>query len=167
VKKPELTQERLREILDYDPDTGEFRWRVRKRTSLRAGEIAGCRAGSAHWCIGIDGRTYRANQLAWLYVKGEWGRPVVDHRDGNPLNNRWSNLRLSSYSNNVANQSRKQSNTSGFKGVHRDRRRGKWIAQIKKNGRQYWLGRFETAEQAHAAYVAKAHELFGEFARAE
>jgi hypothetical protein len=167
VKKAELTQQRLKELLDYDQDTGEFRWRVQKRTSVPAGEIAGCRAHSTYWCIGIDGRTYRANQLAWLYVKGEWGRPLVDHRDGNPLNNRFSNLRLSSHSNNVANQSRKQSNTSGFKGVHRDRRRGKWIAQIKKDGRQYRLGRFATPEDAHAAYVAKARELFGEFARTE
>jgi hypothetical protein len=100
-------------------------------------------------------------------MKGEWGRPLVAHRDGDPFNNRWRNLRLSSHSNNVANQSRKQSNTSGFKGVTLDRRRGTWMAQIKKDGRQYWLGRFATPEEAHAAYVAKARELFGEFARGE
>ena len=167
MKKPELTQETLKEILRYDPDTGMFRWRVRKRTSLRAGQIAGCRAHSAHWCIGIDGRTYRAHQLAWLYMTGQWGRPLVDHRDGNPLNNRWRNLRLSSYSNSVANQARTQSNTSGFKGVTLDRRRGKWMAQIKKDGRRYWLGRFATAEAAHEAYVTAARLLFGEFARTE
>jgi hypothetical protein len=166
VKKPELSQERLKELLHYDPDTGEFRWLVQNKSNRRT-DIAGCRAQSEHWCINIKGRSYRAHQLAWLYMTGEWGRPLIDHRDGNPLNNRWDNLRLASHANNAANRGRLRTNRSGFKGVCFDRRRGKWLAQITKDGRRYCIGRFATAEQAHAAYVAKAHELFGEFARTE
>jgi hypothetical protein len=167
VKKPELTQERLRELLDYDPETGNFHWRVRKKRGHRAGDIAGCRVRSDCWCINIDGRFYRAHQLAWLHTKGEWGRPIIDHRDGNPLNNRWSNLRLSSYSENAANRGRLRSNTSGFKGVVFDRRRGNWRGAITKLGKRHHIGTYATAEEAHAAYVAKARELYGEFARAQ
>ena len=167
MNRPELTQERLQELLDYDPESGEFRWLVRARPNLREGEIAGCRARSEYWCISVDGRMYRAHQLAWLYMKGEWGRPVIDHRDGNPLNNRWRNLRLSTRSENSANRPRDVSNTSGFKGVSFDRRRGNWIARIRKDARDYFLGRFATAEEAHEAYVAAARLLFGEFARTE
>ena len=166
MNKLDLTQERLKELLDYDSNTGVFRWRVRNKSNRRT-DIAGCRARSEHWCINIDGRNYRAHQLAWLYMKGEWGRPLIDHRDGNPLNNRWDNLRLASHANNAANRARLRTNRSGFKGVCFDSRRGKWMAQITKGGRRYMIGRFATPEDAHAAYVAKARELFGEFARTE
>ena len=165
MKKSELTQERLQELLDYDPETGEFRWRVRKKRGHSAGDIAGCRTRSDAWSIRIDGRRYQAHQLAWLYMEGEWGEPVIDHRDGNPLNNRFSNLRLSTYSDNAANRGRMRSNTSGFKGAVFDPRADKWRAQISKDGRRYCLGRYATAEEAHEAYAAKARELFGEFAR--
>jgi hypothetical protein len=165
VKKPELTQERLQEVLHYDPASGEFRWRVRKKGNLRAGDIAGTRMRSDYWCIHVDGRTYRAHQLAWLYMKGEWGRPLIDHCDGNPFNNRWRNLRLSTRSNNGADQARNRSNTSGFKGVIPDRRSGRWVAKIAKQRRRYHLGSFATAEEAHQVHAAAARLLFGQFAR--
>jgi HNH endonuclease/AP2 domain len=167
VKKPELTQARLREILHYDPNTGKFRWRVRKKQGQRVGGIAGCRIQWSYWCIHLDGHSYRAHQLAWLYMEGEWGRPIIDHRDGNPLNNRWTNLRLSTCTNNAANRKRYRSNTSGYKGVSFHRRMRRWTAYISRGGRRYNLGSFATAEAAHEAYVAKARELFGEFARTE
>jgi HNH endonuclease/AP2 domain len=166
VDKPKLTQARLRELLHYDPGTGEFHWRVCKRQGHQAGDIAGCRMRSEYWAIHIDGRNYRAHQLAWLYMKGEWGRPVIDHRDGNPFNNRWRNLRLASHANNAANRPRLRSNSSGFTGVSFDRR-GNWMAQITKQGRRYFIGRYGSAQEAHEAYVTAARLLFGEFARTE
>ena len=164
MKKRKLTQERLKEILDYNPKTGKFRWRPRAQC-LRAGQVAGCRVRSVYLVIHIGGRSYRAHQLAWLYMKGEWGLPLIDHRDGNPLNNRFNNLRLSNFTNSNANRRRPQNNTSGFKGVTRDRQRDKWKAIITKNGCVRCLGRFATAREAHAAYVAAARVLFGKFAR--
>ena len=95
------------------------------------------------------------------------GRIQIDHRDGNSKNNRLSNLRLSTHSENAANRRRYRNNASGFKGVSLEARTGKWMAKITKDGRTYFLGRFPTAEEAHAAYAAKARELFGEFARTE
>jgi HNH endonuclease/AP2 domain len=164
--RPRLTPERLREVLHYDPETGEFRWLQRVSSAFHIGDLAGS-LSHRYRCIRIDGRTYTAHQLAWLYMKGEWGRPMIDHRDRDPTNNRWDNLRLATFSHNSANRRRHRNNTSGFKGVRFDRQTGKWIARIWKDGRAYFLGRFATPQAAHEAYAAAAHALYGEFARAE
>jgi HNH endonuclease len=156
VKKPELTQARLQELLHYDPGSGEFRWRVQTKSNHRAGDIAGCRMRSDYWTIHIDGRSYRAHQLAWLYMKGEWGRPLIDHRDGDPLNNRWRNLRRSNLSNNACRSRHERSNRQVFAGITLDRRSGQWTARISKGGRGYLLGRFATNEAAHEAYATAA-----------
>lgn len=91
----------------------------------------------------------------------------VDHIDLNPLNNRRSNLRLASQQQNSANQRKPKSNTSGFKGVSWDKENRKWKAQITHGGANHSLGRFDTPEEAHAAYCKAAEELHGEFARVE
>ena len=110
---------------------------------------------------------YNEHQLAWLYMTGRWGRPTIDHRDGDVTNNRWSNLRRATASQNNANRGRPRNNTSGYKGVYRGRRPGQWCAHIGRNRRTIHLGTFPTAQAAHAAYVAAARKLFGEFARVE
>jgi len=160
-KRERLTRARLRELLHYDEDTGEFRWRKRVGNELCLGKAAGCVR------ICILGRTYRAHQLAWLYVKGRWGRTMIDHRDGDSTNNRWGNLRRATASQNGANSRRPRRNTSGYKGVSQSRRSGRWEAYIQKNRRRVHLGTFDTPEAAHDAYVAAARKLFGEFARPE
>jgi HNH endonuclease/AP2 domain len=158
--RPRLTRARLRELLHYDQDTGGFRWWKREGNELCLGNVAGCVR------IRILGRNYRAHQLAWLYVTGRWGRPMIDHRDGDPTNNRWSNLRRASASQNGANRGRSRHNSSGYKGVSL-RRSGRWEAYITKKRRRMHLGTFDTPEAAHDAYVAAARKLFGEFARTE
>jgi hypothetical protein len=168
TSRQRLTQTRLREILHYDPDTGEFRWRQRVSYSIQVGGIAGgLNKTTGYWQIGICGRSYMAHQLAWLYMTGAWCHPMVDHRDLDRANNRWNNLRCANRSTNGANRPRHRNNASGFKGVHQDRRSGRWIARLHKDGQRHHLGRYATAEAAHAAYVAAAKRLFGEFARAE
>ena len=154
-KPPRLTRARLRELLHYDPKTGHF--------CGRGG------SGSAYMAklITIQQQIYPAHQLAWLYMTGRWGRPMIDHRDGDPTNNRWANLRRATKSQNCANRRRAGHNTSGFKGVCRCRESGKWRASISKNGRWIHLGRFATPQAAHAAYADAARKLFGEFARVE
>ena len=146
-----LTRARLHELLHYDKDTGEFRWWERDGKEARLGNPAGC----VRICV------------AWLYMKGRWGRPMIDHRDGDSTNNRWSNLRRATASQNGANSRRPRHNTSGYKGVVLCRRSGRWRASVRKNGRRIYLGTFATPEAAHDAYVAAARELFGDFARPE
>ena len=156
MNKPELTQARLCALLHYDPGTGEFRWRAHMGPDLCAGDIAGCRMPAEYWTIHVDGRNYRAHQLAWLYMRGEWGRPLIAHRDGNPLNNRWRNLALADHLNHAASRPRRRGNVSGFKAVSFDRRSGNWTAQINKEGRSYFLGRYPTVQEAHEAYATAA-----------
>jgi HNH endonuclease/AP2 domain len=160
-KPPRVTRTRLRELLHYDSDTGEFRWWERVGEEIRLGGVAGCVR------ICVEGRTYRAHQQAWLYMTGEWGRPMIDHRDGDATNNSWSNLRQATASQNSANARRRRQNASRYKGVSLDKRSGRCCASIRKNGRRIYLGTFDTPQAAHAAYVEAARKLFGEFARPE
>jgi hypothetical protein len=96
-------------------------------------------------------------------VKGEH----VDHIDGNGLNNRRSNLRLASKSNNAMNSKKRSDNKSGFKGVCLHKTSGKWRSYITINKHQRSLGYYDTPEEAHEAYRRAAMELYGEFARFE
>jgi HNH endonuclease/AP2 domain len=159
-KRPRLTRARLRELLHYDEETGEFRWWKWVGDEVRLGERAG------HLEICIDDRWYHAHQLAWRYMTGRWCRPMIDHCDGDATNNRWTNLRRATPSQNTANSRRPRTNTSGYKGASLTES-GRWRAAIWKKGRWIYLGTFATPKAAHAAYVAAARKLFGEFARPE
>jgi hypothetical protein len=163
-----LTAERLRDLVHYDPETGIFTHRVgRKGAGTYAGGIAG-RLEPKHGYrrIGIDGHRFRANRLAWLYMTGVWPDRLIDHANGNPSDDRFSNLRLATSSQNGANCRKPTHNASGFKGVNWHAKAGKWRAYIKNKGKPVHIGYFASAEAAHAAYMEKARELFGEFARA-
>lgn len=163
-----ISQERLKQLLDYDQLTGNFSWRE-GRGGKNAGDAAGCKKRT-YTVVSVDDKVYRAHHLAWLYMTGEWPSPFVDHKDLNKHNNAWENLRLATKSQNMANVGLIKSNRSGFKGVSRYRAGeayGKpWQACIGKDGKSIHLGHFETAELAHAAYCEAATKIFGEFARA-
>ena len=92
AKKALLTADRLREILSYAPNTGEFRWLL-TRGRARAGKIAGVVSVYGYRIIRVGGRDYRSARLAWLYMTGAWPLQLVDHIDLNRVNDRWSNLR--------------------------------------------------------------------------
>jgi len=164
-----LTLERLKEVLDYEPDTGLFRWKV-ERGGTKIGEVAGHHKGPRYIRINIDRVSYRAHILAWFYMTGEWPSRFIDHKDTDKANNRWGNLRLATKSQNMANMPAPKHNTSGLKGAHRYKAGasyGKpWQSTISVDKKSISLGHFATAEEAHAAYVAAAQRLFGEFARA-
>jgi hypothetical protein len=112
----------------------------------------------------VQGGRYSAHQLAWLYMAGRWGRPMIDHRDGNSTNNRWSNLRLATASQKHANGRLPGHNTSGYKGAVYCRKTGRRHGVIRYRGRANYLGSFATPEAAHAAYVAAAPKVHGKFA---
>jgi hypothetical protein len=164
-----VTLERLKEVLFYNPDTGEFFWRVTLSNRAQAGSVAGAKAKGDYIRINIDGRRYLAHRLAWFYVTGEWPPRHIDHRDTNRRNNRFVNFRLATDSQNGANRKENRNNSSGFKGVVVDRRRlhmaRPFSARIKVKRRMINIGTFETAKDAHAAYCAAAQKHFGEFAR--
>lgn len=162
-----LTADRLRELLHYDPATGLFTWR-RNRQRVKAGDVAGhLEKDRSYIFIVIDGATHRAHRLAWLYMTGEYVTEV-DHEDLDRSNNRWSNLRDATRSQNRANMTRQRNNTTGFKGVYYDKRNKlrPFLAYIKSGKKRRELGYFSTAEEAHQAYCRAAQETYGEFARA-
>lgn len=164
----ELTQERLKALVSYDPETGIFR-RLRDGGGKRAGDIAGCRKRT-YTMVSVDGRLYRAHLLAFLYMTGTRPLLFVDHRDTDKHNNAWGNLREATKSQNQANVGLSKSNASGLKGVSRYRpgeAYGKpWQASICKDGKTRHLGHFAEKAEAHEAYIRAAEVLFGEFARA-
>ncbi len=172
--KNDLTAEYVRSILDYDPKTGEFRWKVRPDKSARvntrwAGRIAGTiknMNGKLYRVITIDFVKYMAHRLAWLYVKGEWPDGDLDHRDCEGLHNAFVNLRPATSTDNGANKRMSRRNTVGYKGVDWRPEKGKYRASMQRNRQWKFLGYFDTPEQAHAAYVAAAKKFHGEFARA-
>lgn len=165
-----ITAEHLRDVLDYDPRTGEFTWRVALSKRVKAGARAGCveegKAGLKYVRIGLFGRPYRANRLAWLHVHGEWPRGLIDHKNGDTLDNRISNLREANSVQNGANCKMLVSNTSGIKGVSWHKGKGRWQARININGSLKHLGWFADKQAAADAYRLAADAVHGEFRRA-
>lgn len=150
-----LTAERLREMLLYDPRTGTFTWKASRR-GAKAGSVAGSHRGRGYYRICIDGVFYRSHRLAWLYTHGEWPKHQIDHIDGNPSNNRISNLRDVTALTNSQNLRKASINntSSGLLGVSWHVRHKKWSAKIRIPGARLHLGYFDDKHEAHAAYVA-------------
>ncbi|HWP55644.1 MAG TPA: HNH endonuclease [Pyrinomonadaceae bacterium] len=157
-----LTIERLRNVLAYDPLTGIFTWINGPNDRLRAGLRAGRTIAKGYISIRLDGRAYLAHRLAWFYRFGTWPAHQIDHINGRPSDNRLENLREADNHQNSAN--RKVRSAHGVKGVKRTKS-GRWEAKLQHKGQFYALGTFDTIEEAGAAYLAKAKEIHGEFAR--
>jgi hypothetical protein len=158
-----LTVERLREVLDYNPETGIFIWKIATHGHF-AGGIAGTLT-HGYVAIRIDGIKHSAHRLAWLHSHGSWPPCLIDHKNLNRSDNRLENLRLATNSSNKANRFMPANNSTGFKGVSFSKSMKLWQASICRNYKQMHLGFFESAEEAHAAYSEAAKRLFGEFAR--
>jgi hypothetical protein len=161
--KSDLCADRLRQLLDYNADTGIFRWKA-SRGRARAGSVAGYLDSRGYRRIKVDGRHY-AHRLAYLWLHGVWPPDQIDHINIIPAENRAENLRPCNQSQNQANKRCGRDSISGLKGAYRHYH--KWKSWITKDGRRIHLGTFATAEEAHAAYCAKGKELFGEFFRAD
>ncbi len=149
----------IRKVLDYDPSTGVFHWRIRPTMKKRAGDVAGDVTTAGRWRIKYAGRSYQAHRLAWLYVHGEWPTNQIDHIDGDPLNNRINNLRDVTAAVNQHNRKRaSRGNLTGLIGAAKSYG-GKFRAQIHISGKTIGLGTFVTALEAHEAYLKAKREL--------
>lgn len=159
-----LNADRLREILDYDPETGAFRWKV-TRGNVPAGTEAGSISKvSGYRQIGIGGRIYYAHRLAFLMMGGSQPE-LVDHVSGDRADNRWANLRPATKAQNNVNGGVARHNTSGVRGVHWCQATKKWRACLSINNRPKHLGRFATKAEAAKAYEEAAAAQHGEFVR--
>ena len=146
-----LTCERLKEVLHYSPETGEFQWKVKPSKNRTTGCTVGTKAKSGYLAICIDYRIHLAHRLAWLYVTGFYPSHNIDHIDGDKLNNRFSNLRDVPQQINLQNQR--------GSGLGTSLKKGKYRANIGLNGVTYHLGTFATQDEAHDAYLS-AKRLF-------
>ncbi len=154
-----LTADRLREVFAYDPETGIFTRLVKTGGRSRLG-YAGTKHHAGGLTIRIDNYQYEAHRLAWLYVHGRWPALFLDHVDGNRANNRISNLREATTSQNMQNLKRARSdNVSGFLGVAWNCAARKWVASIRTNGKLTHLGCFDEAAKAHEVYVKAKRQL--------
>lgn len=153
MPKIALTQTRLSELFNYDPDTGLFTRLTSTNNRVKIGDVAGNVRADGHVKIRVDFDMHYAHRLAWLYMTGDWPDQKIDHRDGDKSNNRFDNLRDVSVQINCQNQYSTRS-ASGEAGVHKTPSGLRWQAQIGVNGRQIKLGTFQHKWSASAAHLA-------------
>lgn len=154
-----ISQVRLKEVLDYNPETGEFTWRVRLSNVIQIGDVAGCEL-NGYIVIRVDRRLYKASRLAWFYIYGYW--PIeIDHKNRITADDSINNLREATSQQNKGNRSVRFDSRTQVKGVYKHY--NKYVATIRINGKSIYLGLFWTIEEASEAYNKAAKEHFGEF----
>ena len=151
--KVPLTQERLKELLHYDPDTGVFTWKIGRRC-VRAGSVAGSLCWQGYRHIETGGKSYMAHRLAWIWLYGPWPADQIDHISGDRDDNRISNLRGVDGGGNAKNQKIGKKNTTGIIGVSWNSAKGKFRAAIGLDNKKIYLGDFSTLSEARASRKA-------------
>ena len=152
-----LTFEKAKELFTYDRETGIIKWRKRFNPKQRADLVAGCTRfnDDGYTQIGINGKLYPAHRIAMLLAYGFYGDGLeVDHINHIRDDNRLANIRFVTKSGNRRNQSRSSKNTSGVAGVYYYKAKRKYVAQIKVDGVNIYLGIFVTLEEATEARKA-------------
>jgi hypothetical protein len=155
----DLTAERVRALTNYNPETGEFTWAVSKGAAKAGRPVGGKHRAKGYGDVVIDGVRCAVHRLIWFRETGEWPRFEVDHINGVRDDNRWANLRDVPAGVNRQNQRwAHRRKRAGLLGAHLTKG-GRWQAAICHNYKQIHLGFFDTAEDAHQAYLAKKREL--------
>jgi hypothetical protein len=150
-----LSQQELKELLDYDPETGVFKWKVDHTCNVKIGTVAGTINNNGYLYIGVNNKSYRAHRLAWLYMTGSWPKDDIDHINGCKTDNRIENLRDVSNRDNQCNKTRHRNGR--LPGASWHKRLKRWQARICINNESNFLGYFDTEFEAHEAYLtAKA-----------
>lgn len=161
----------LRKLLRYEPDTGKLFWLSRGadkpqwNARYEGKEAFTCVNTCGHKMGGIWGKSYYAHRVIWAMQTGEWPNKLIDHKDMDPSNNKWGNLREATQSENGKNRKPAKRGTSKFLGVCWDKRRNRWIASIQSNGARKHIGYYDCEVKAAKAYDAAAIKLHGVFAR--
>lgn len=158
-----LTQNLVRKLFNYDPETGILTWKVSRTNSIKIGDIAGCINGDGYLQTGISGKSYRNHRIAYLHYHGHLPE-FVDHKDAIKTHNWISNLRKCSKSQNGQNSKLSKNNTSGVKGVCWCKRNNKWLAVLNIDGKGQYLGLFKDLLEASSSIQAARKKHHGEFA---
>ena len=147
-----MTQDELKAMVTYDPETGYFKWRDSSRRHARdgfCGTLNKSRSKKYRQMM-ICGKFIKCHRAAFLYMDG-YIPEQVDHINGNGLDNRWSNLRASSAQHNAWNQRRPKHNTSGVMGVYWSKDHNAWRVNPRKDGKRHHVGYFKNFEDAESA----------------
>lgn len=134
-----ISCEELRQRVIYNPNTGEFTWRIDRGKKYKAGDRAGSAHSKGYVTVRLDNRLYFAHRLAWLYMTGNWPS-MIDHVNQCRSDNRWNNLREVTPEQNQSNRN--------VRGIHRHTQTGRWVAQISVRGKTIHLGCFDDEETA-------------------
>ncbi|MFA4904651.1 MAG: HNH endonuclease [Desulfobaccales bacterium] len=157
-----IQAERLRELLEYNPNTGIFYWKE-DRGNGRVGKVAGCLNSEGYWKIKVDLINYLAHRLAWFYMVGIWPKDQIDHINGTKTDNSWANLREATPTINTENVHKaRKDNACGLLGVSYKKScssKHPWMSSIQVSGKRKRLGLFSTPEDAHIAYLKAKREL--------
>lgn len=159
LRKPKLTQDQLKQIVNYDSETGEFTRKTSYYES-RVGKPIGTIDTRGYLVMSIEGKTQLAHRLAWLYVYGYFPEFHIDHINGDTTDNRISNLREATSKQNQENRKLQKNNKTGFRGVVQSKSSGRYLAYVKHNREQIYLGSFATVEEATNAVKTKQDELY-------
>lgn len=155
-KESLINAEKVREILSYNAENGEFRWISKRSNRVNKNDVSGCVLPSGYISIGIkigkNSYAFRAHRLAWLYVHGFWPSKSLDHIDRNKLNNSILNLREASGTENNRNRKKSANASSKYMGVYWCKLQKKWRARITVERKLCLMGYFDTEEEAALAY---------------
>lgn len=160
-----LTQERLKEVLHYNEQTGDFTW-LEARGNRSVGSKAWTKTKKGYLQLRIDEKYHLAHRLAWMYVHGDFPESALDHMNLDRCDNRIANLRLATASQNQYNTGIRSDSTTGVKGVSFHKASRRYRAAITSRGETTILGYFATIAEAAKAYAAAADRIHGDFARA-
>lgn len=150
-----LTQDMLKRLLRFDPESGHFQWNEKTATHTVVGSQAGGIDNRGYWRIRLFGQAYAAHRLAWFYVHGDWPKGDLDHINGNRTDNRLANLREVTRSVNMQNLRKGRKGLLGVR-LHKS---GLFEARIVADGTRRTIGYYGTEEEAHAAYLTAKRQL--------
>tara|TARA_Y100000389_G_scaffold45658_1_gene40516 strand:+ start:7166 stop:7681 length:516 start_codon:yes stop_codon:yes gene_type:complete len=153
------SQKKLQELFDYRD--GQLYWKERINSSIDLSKPAGYIRNDGYRGIKIEGKTYKAHRLIWKYHYGKDPKELIDHIDGNKTNNNMENLREATQQQNGFNRGPQKNNKLGIKGVRKQK--NKYIAAIVINGKEKYLGMFNTIEEARLVREEAENKLFKEF----
>lgn len=150
-----LDQNKAKELFDYDASTGILTWKIGQRAGLQAGGIN----ANGYLRVFACRREYMVHRIIFLYIYGHWPNNLIDHINKNTTDNRIENLREATNGQNQQNRKAQKNNKSGLIGVRWHTRDFVWESYISKDKKSHYLGRFKTAEDAHAAYADAKYRL--------
>ena len=154
-----ISVERLKQVLEYDPETGIWTWLVSPCHFIKVGQVAGHVQDNGYRQIRIDYVYYKSARLAHLYMTGEWPKEQMDHINRDRADDRWVNLREATASDNNVNKRLQCNNTSGYRGVSWDRWQQKWNVRVNRM-HLGWYDNLATAVAERDRYALLAQGSF-------